>query len=136
MLGYFFGADALDRGAEELSSFLVEQRADRRRRLVEMIDRLTSLGVPIATDFMDGEEGERSHRSLGGRSSRRRSSMPVTCATSGRRSTNIWPTAARRSSRAEARRRAKSPGSSRARADSHRSPIPDESARRPRAGAR
>jgi len=42
VLGYF-----LDGASEELAVFLDHQRTDRRRRLVVMLDRLESLGLPV-----------------------------------------------------------------------------------------
>jgi hypothetical protein len=42
MLGYFFDPDE-----PQLGEFLVAQRADRVRRVAEMIDRLAELGAPL-----------------------------------------------------------------------------------------
>jgi predicted metal-dependent phosphoesterase TrpH len=42
VLAYF-----LDAGWPELEPFLARQRGDRRRRVLEIIDRLTALGVPV-----------------------------------------------------------------------------------------
>jgi 3',5'-nucleoside bisphosphate phosphatase len=42
MLGYFF-----DPQHPELTGFLAEQREDRRRRVIEMLDRLESLGIVL-----------------------------------------------------------------------------------------
>src|SRR5690606_29934717 len=52
VLGYFFDADD---GA--LAAFLDRQRADRRRRLDEMVARLAALGVPLARP-LPGESGD------------------------------------------------------------------------------
>jgi predicted metal-dependent phosphoesterase TrpH len=45
MLGYFF-----DRDNAELVAFLERQRSDRVRRVIEIGDRLASLGVPVNLD--------------------------------------------------------------------------------------
>jgi hypothetical protein len=47
ILGYF-----LDRDAPELAAFLDAQRADRRRRVGEIVQLLASLGVPVAEDAL------------------------------------------------------------------------------------
>jgi hypothetical protein len=50
ILGY--GFDVSD---EDLASFLVAQREDRRRRLLEMAERLEGIGVPVdTTPFLPG----------------------------------------------------------------------------------
>ena len=51
ILGYF-----VDERHEPLAAFLVEQRADRRRRVVEILDRLSNLGVPLEKDQVFGRE--------------------------------------------------------------------------------
>ena len=54
MLGYF-----IDEGDAELAAFLVKQRADRRRRIEEMLDRLEALDVMLERDaLMRQAEGQ------------------------------------------------------------------------------
>jgi predicted metal-dependent phosphoesterase TrpH len=60
MLGYFF-----DRHHAELNAFLVTQRADRRRRLTEIGDRLARLGVPVDLERAVAAAGHRAGRALG-----------------------------------------------------------------------
>jgi predicted metal-dependent phosphoesterase TrpH len=59
ILGYFF-----DPAHAELASFLAEQRKDRYRRLVEIVDRLAALDVPVAPAVLEAHS-EASGRSLG-----------------------------------------------------------------------
>jgi predicted metal-dependent phosphoesterase TrpH len=58
VLGYFF-----DRAHPSLVSFLSSQRADRIRRVTEMLDRLARLGVPIRAE--DVLAGRREGQSIG-----------------------------------------------------------------------
>jgi predicted metal-dependent phosphoesterase TrpH len=60
MLGYFF-----DPASERLARFLDRQRADRRRRLVEMAERLKALGFRIDADAILGRAASAPHRSVG-----------------------------------------------------------------------
>jgi predicted metal-dependent phosphoesterase TrpH len=54
MLGYF-----IDEADPELSTFLEKQRADRRRRIEEMLDRLDALGVHLdRAELMAQAEGK------------------------------------------------------------------------------
>ncbi|HXT68532.1 MAG TPA: PHP domain-containing protein [Vicinamibacterales bacterium] len=54
MLGYF-----IDESDEDLGRFLVAQRADRRRRIEEMLDRLAGLGVVLdRAGLMSQAEGK------------------------------------------------------------------------------
>ena len=54
MLGYF-----IDEAHAELAGFLVAQRADRRRRIEDMLDRLDSLGVVLdRAPLMSQAEGK------------------------------------------------------------------------------
>ncbi|MEZ5317858.1 MAG: PHP domain-containing protein [Vicinamibacterales bacterium] len=52
VLGYFFGA----RRAPDLEAFLDDQRADRRRRLVEIIRRLSAIGVAIDVAALEARQ--------------------------------------------------------------------------------
>jgi 3',5'-nucleoside bisphosphate phosphatase len=58
ILGYFF-----DPAHDELTAFLSEQRADRRRRIVEMLDKLAALGVTLDASAL--ADGSTSGRALG-----------------------------------------------------------------------
>jgi len=60
MLGYGFDPDH-----PELSEFLVAQRADRLRRVVEMLDRLESLGVVIRREPILKRSNKPSGRAVG-----------------------------------------------------------------------
>jgi len=60
LLGYF--VDPAHRGLHE---FLTRQLEDRRRRLVEMADRLAELGLPIDAQALAGEASRGSRRALG-----------------------------------------------------------------------
>ena len=53
VLGYFF-----DRRHRPLAEFLESQRADRRRRVREMVERLAALGMPLDLDAMLARSGE------------------------------------------------------------------------------
>jgi predicted metal-dependent phosphoesterase TrpH len=53
VLGYF-----LDRRHRPLAEFLDAQRADRRRRVRAMIDRLAAMGVPLDLNDMLARQGE------------------------------------------------------------------------------
>jgi len=55
ILGYYLDADH-----PELSAFLVEQRARRRRRIDDMLERLAEIGAPV-----DAEAVRTSHREAG-----------------------------------------------------------------------
>jgi predicted metal-dependent phosphoesterase TrpH len=56
VLGYF-----LEPGSAELEAFLVEQRADRRRRILEMLGRLADLGVPVEESAVVAGGGDAAH---------------------------------------------------------------------------
>lgn len=60
LLGYFIDTDHA-----ELGAFLTRQLDDRRRRLLEMADRLAALGVPIDAKALAAEAGRESRRALG-----------------------------------------------------------------------
>jgi predicted metal-dependent phosphoesterase TrpH len=60
VLGYF-----VDPASAELAAFLVKQRADRRRRLEEMIGRLDRLGVPIDAGPLLAAAGRDPGRAMG-----------------------------------------------------------------------
>jgi len=60
MLGYF-----LDAGTGELAAFLDAQRADRRRRVVEIVGKLRELGAPVAVTPDDIEGGAGGGRAIG-----------------------------------------------------------------------
>lgn len=58
ILGYFF-----DPAHPDLVSFLSDQRADRRRRIIEMLEKLTAIGAPVDLPVLAA--GEVSGRALG-----------------------------------------------------------------------
>jgi predicted metal-dependent phosphoesterase TrpH len=58
VLGYF-----VEPGAPELEQFLAAQRADRRRRVDEILGRLAELGVPVESNL--DEAGQAAGRALG-----------------------------------------------------------------------
>jgi predicted metal-dependent phosphoesterase TrpH len=60
ILGYF-----LDEGDADLAAFLSAQRADRRRRVVEIVERLAGLGIPVAVEALMDAAGAGSGRALG-----------------------------------------------------------------------
>jgi hypothetical protein len=60
VLGYF-----LDPQHDELDAFLSNQRADRRRRLEEMVAALARLGVPIDASFLERSASPASGKALG-----------------------------------------------------------------------
>ena len=60
MLGYFL--DAADTG---LAEFLIRQRADRRRRVADILDRLAALGVSIDPAAIFDEGDDRAGRAVG-----------------------------------------------------------------------
>lgn len=60
ILAYFLRADSI-----ELDAFLQRQRADRRRRLFEMIDALDRAGAPVDRAGLDARLAGERHRSLG-----------------------------------------------------------------------
>jgi predicted metal-dependent phosphoesterase TrpH len=60
VLGYF-----VEPGDPELERFLDAQRADRRRRVEEMIERLAELGMPIESNNLGGEAAQAAGRALG-----------------------------------------------------------------------
>ena len=60
LLGYGFDADH-----PELSTFLEAQRADRRRRIEEMLDRLRSLGVMIQSGAVRKQAAARGGKAIG-----------------------------------------------------------------------
>lgn len=59
ILGYFF-----DPAHPELAAFLTAQRVDRRRRIIEMTDRLAALDVPVDVALPD-DDRHGSGRALG-----------------------------------------------------------------------
>jgi 3',5'-nucleoside bisphosphate phosphatase len=58
ILGYFF-----DPAHPDLVSFLSDQRADRRRRIIEMLEKLADIGAPVELPALPA--GEDSGRALG-----------------------------------------------------------------------
>jgi 3',5'-nucleoside bisphosphate phosphatase len=58
ILGYFF-----DPAHPDLVSFLSDQRADRRRRIIEMLEKLADIGAPVELPALPAGEG--SGRALG-----------------------------------------------------------------------
>jgi predicted metal-dependent phosphoesterase TrpH len=60
MLGYGFDPDH-----PELAAFLVAQRADRLRRVIEILDRLESLGVVIGREPIMKRAGKMSGKAIG-----------------------------------------------------------------------
>ena len=54
ILGYF-----VDDTDEQLLTFLAEQRADRRRRAIEIMDRLSSLGIHLPAESVLGDGCDR-----------------------------------------------------------------------------
>jgi hypothetical protein len=60
VLGYF-----LETESPELAAFLTRQRADRRRRIVEIAARLNELGVPVALTGLESRSSEQSGESIG-----------------------------------------------------------------------
>lgn len=60
MLGYFLAAET-----EELAAFLQRQRADRRRRLSQMMDVLDRIGAPVDRTEIDHRAGRESGRAVG-----------------------------------------------------------------------
>jgi predicted metal-dependent phosphoesterase TrpH len=60
VLGY-----CIDPAHEGLADFLTGQRADRRRRIAEIIDRLASLGVPIDPAAIFEADADRAGRAVG-----------------------------------------------------------------------
>jgi predicted metal-dependent phosphoesterase TrpH len=60
MLGYFF-----DPAHEELTAFLVAQREDRARRVVEMLDRLEALGIVLPREAIFAGAGKIAGKAIG-----------------------------------------------------------------------
>jgi predicted metal-dependent phosphoesterase TrpH len=60
VLGYFIDPDHA-----ELAAFLTRQLDDRRRRLYEMAERLSELGMPIDARALEAEAKRESRRALG-----------------------------------------------------------------------
>jgi 3',5'-nucleoside bisphosphate phosphatase len=60
VLGYF-----LDAASGELQSFLTRQRADRRRRLVDILDRLAAIGAQIDAEPLLARAAEEGDRAVG-----------------------------------------------------------------------
>lgn len=60
VLGYFVDAESA-----ELAEFLARQRTDRRRRVIEMIDKLDRLGVPVDPAPILAEATLETERALG-----------------------------------------------------------------------
>jgi len=60
VLGYFIDPDHA-----EMAAFLTRQLADRRRRLYEMAERLSELGMPIDARALEAEATRDARRALG-----------------------------------------------------------------------
>jgi hypothetical protein len=103
MLGYFF-----DPENAEVAAFLVAQRADRVRRVLEMLERLDSLRRR-GRSRADSETGDRSGGpcAWGGRPSPDCWSRTAMCERSRTRSISTWERAGRRSWRGGASSRAR-----------------------------